>query len=71
MPLGPGVEAVSDEETNLRVTFISREDLLAAKRAAGRRQDFADIEAIEKAAESQLELSKKTSPAMRPGGPDH
>ena len=46
------VEAVFDEGTNLRAHFISREDLLAAKRAAGRRQDLADIEAIEKAAEN-------------------
>jgi Nucleotidyltransferase of unknown function (DUF6036) len=44
------VEEVFDEETDLRVNFISREDLLAAKRAAGRRQDLADVEAIEKAA---------------------
>ena len=47
------VEDVFDEGTNLRANFISREDLLAAKRAAGRRQDLADIEAIEKAAKSQ------------------
>jgi hypothetical protein len=31
------VEDVFDQETNLRATFISREDLLAAKRASGRR----------------------------------
>src|ERR1017187_9263249 len=49
------VEAVFDEETNLRATCISREDLLAAKRAAGRRQDLADIDAIEKAAKYQPE----------------
>ena len=47
------VEAVFDEETNLRANFISCEDLLAAKRAAGRRQDLADIEAIEKAVKSR------------------
>lgn len=47
------VEEVFDEETNLHASFISREDLLAAKRAAGRRQDLADIEAIEKAANSE------------------
>ena len=46
------VEAVFDAKTNLRAHFISREDLLAAKRAAGRRQDLADIDAIEKAAEN-------------------
>ena len=54
------VEEVFDEATNLRANFISREDLLAAKRAAGRRQDLADIEAIENAAKSQ-----------RPKGPHH
>jgi hypothetical protein len=47
------VEDIFDKQTNLRANFISREDLLAAKRASGRRQDLADIEAIEKAAESQ------------------
>jgi hypothetical protein len=46
------VEVVFDAETNLRAKFISREDLLAAKRAAGRRQDLADVEAIEKAEEN-------------------
>jgi Nucleotidyl transferase of unknown function (DUF2204) len=47
------VEAVLDEETGLRAAVISREDLLIAKQAAGRRQDLADIEAIEKAAQAQ------------------
>jgi hypothetical protein len=47
------VEAVFEEEANLRANCISREDLLVAKRAAGRRQDLADVEAIEKAAKSQ------------------
>ena len=46
------VEAVFDERTNLVANFISREDLLAAKRAAGRRQDLADVEAIEKAGQN-------------------
>jgi hypothetical protein len=46
------VEDVFDEETDLRVNLISREDLLAGKRAAGRQQDLADIEAIKKAAKS-------------------
>jgi hypothetical protein len=57
------MEGVFDEETHLRASVISREDLLAAKRAAGRRQDLADIEAIEKAAEAQkANPSKRTSP---------
>lgn len=61
------VEAVFDEETNLRATCISREDLLTAKRAAGRRQDLADIEAMEKAADSQGELSNKKAPGHETG----
>ncbi len=61
------VEDVFDEETNLRANFISRVDLLAAKRAAGRRQDLADIEAIEKAAKSQQpKPSKKKPPEPAP-----
>ena len=46
------LETVCDEETGLRANFISRDDLIAAKLAAGRGQDLADIEAIEKAAKS-------------------
>ena len=57
------VEAVFDEETDLLATCISREDLLTAKRAAGRRQDLADIEAIEKAAESQPKPGDETGGA--------
>jgi hypothetical protein len=65
------VEAVFDEATNLRANFISREDLLAAKRAAGRRQDLADIEAIEKAAASQQQKpSKEKRPETEPRGPN-
>ena len=56
------VEEVFDAGTNLRANFISREDLLAAKRAAGRRQDLADVEAIEKAAKSQQPKASKKEP---------
>jgi hypothetical protein len=63
------VEAVFDEETNLRANVISREDLLAAKRAAGRRQDLADVEAIEKAAKSQQPKAPKQSPGPGSSGP--
>lgn len=47
------VEQVFDRETNLQANFISREDLIRAKRASGRTQDLADIEAIEKAAKGR------------------
>ena len=64
------VEEVFDEETNVRANFISREDLLAAKRAAGRRQDLADIEAIEKAGESQQpKPSTRQAPGWTRSGP--
>ena len=46
------VEDIFDKQRNLVANFLSRGDLLAAKRAAGRSQDIADIEAIEKAAEN-------------------
>jgi hypothetical protein len=47
------VDAVVDEETGLTAHFISREDLIAAKLAAGRLRDLADVEAIREAAESE------------------
>ena len=63
------VEDVFDGETKLRANFISREDLLAAKRTAGRRQDLADVEAIEKATEAQqTKPSEKESSETKPGG---
>jgi hypothetical protein len=49
----------------LRANFISREDLLAAKRAAVRRQDLADVEAIEKAAKSQQPNPSKKKAARK------
>jgi len=47
------VEAVIDPEKGLRAFFISRDDLIAAKLAAGRAQDLADVDAIRRAAESR------------------
>ena len=44
------VEALCDDEIHLVAHFISREDLLSSKRAAGRKQDLADADAIEHAA---------------------
>lgn len=59
------IEAVLDEENDLPGAVISREDLLAAKRAAGRQQDLADIEAIEKADEAQKPEPLKKKPRNR------
>ena len=42
-----------DAKTGLKAFFISSADLVAAKLAAGRPQDLADVDAIRKAIESQ------------------
>jgi hypothetical protein len=47
------VENVVDEATNLRASFISRDDLIAAKLASGRPRDLADVDEMRKAEESQ------------------
>jgi hypothetical protein len=47
------VEGVVDPATGFKAFFISKEDLIAAKRASGRLQDLADVSAIQKAIESQ------------------
>jgi hypothetical protein len=44
------VEAVIDPRGGLMASFISSEDLIAAKLAAGRPQDIADVAALRKAA---------------------
>ena len=46
------VEAVIDPKSGLSGFFISREALIAAKLAAGRPQDIADVAALRKAADT-------------------
>ena len=46
------VEGVIDMASGLRAYFISGADLMAAKIAAGRPQDMADVDALRKAAAS-------------------
>jgi len=46
------VEAVIDP-SGLKTNFISRDDLIASKLAAGRPQDLADVDAIRKAEQAQ------------------
>jgi hypothetical protein len=50
---GRRIEAVIDSVTGLRANFISRADLIAAKLAAGRPQDIADVDAMRRAASDQ------------------
>lgn len=47
------VEGVIDRERNQKAFFISAEDLIASKLAAGRPQDLADAAAIQNALEAQ------------------
>lgn len=47
------VEAIVDSSSGLKAHFISSEDLIKAKLAAGRPQDLADVIAIRKAAEAE------------------
>ena len=51
------VEAVVDESSGLKANFISADDLISAKLAAGRPQDLADADAIR-----QAQYSKSGSP---------
>ena len=55
------IETVIDADTGLATFMISRDDLIAAKLAAARPQDLADVDAIRKAVESQ-----QPQPAQRP-----
>lgn len=56
------VEDVANPASGLKASFLSRDDLIAAKLATGRPQDLADVDAIRKAAESQRpKAAKKTS----------
>ena len=46
------VEAVIDEQTGLTASFISKDDFIASKLAAGRPQDLADVDAVRQATKS-------------------
>ena len=60
------VEAVIDPQSGLTVPFISSQDLIAAKLAAGRAQDIADVAALRNAAESLKARSRKKKTAPKP-----
>jgi predicted nucleotidyltransferase len=53
------VEAVIDPQSGLTALFISRDDLIASKLAAGRMRDLADVEEIREATESAGPQSAK------------
>jgi hypothetical protein len=62
------VESVIDPTSGLKANFISADDLIAAKLAAGRSQDIADVDAIRRAAESQgPRNAQKKPPEATPG----
>jgi hypothetical protein len=56
------VETLVDPDTRLKAFFISRDDLIAAKLAAARPQDLADVDAIRKAAQSQVPQAARKKP---------
>ncbi len=57
------VEDVVDEKTGLKATFISAEDLIVSKEAAGRLQDLADADAVKKALGLRTAREKPSEPS--------
>ncbi len=53
------VEAVIDPASGLKANFISADDLIAAKLAAGRPQDIADVDAVRKAGATKCRAPQK------------
>lgn len=63
------VEGLIDPASGLNGCFISAADLMAAKLAAGRPQDIADVSALRKAAEAQPQRARKKPPEAKPNDP--
>ena len=63
------VQGVIDMASGLTAHFISAADLMAAKLAAGRPQDMADVAALHKAEESQAPRSAKNMGSQNLGSP--
>jgi len=55
------VVGVIDPSSGLKAYFLSKDDLITAKLAAGRPQDLADVSAIREAAEDLGKPSEPTS----------
>jgi hypothetical protein len=63
------VEGVIDPQSGLTALFISKDDLIASKLAAGRLRDLAEVEDLREATESQgPQDAKKQPPKTRPSG---
>lgn len=62
------VNAVIDTASGFTAHFISSADFMAAKVAAGRPQDIADVAALRKAAETRAPRSGKEPPESKLGG---
>jgi hypothetical protein len=58
------VEGVIDAESGLMGLFISKEDLIASKLAAGRLRDLADVEEIRESEESQAAKKATAKPSV-------
>lgn len=65
------VEGVIDPQSGLTGLFISKDDLIASKLAAGRLRDLADVEDIREAEASQPDRGQVKPPSSNPanGGP--
>lgn len=60
------VEGIIDQQSGLTAFFISGADLVAAKLAAGRPQDVADVEALREAAKTQTPSARKSAERNEP-----
>jgi hypothetical protein len=64
------VEGVIDPQSGLTGFFISKDDLIASKLAAGRLRDLADVEDLREATESRgPQDERKKPPETKPSGP--
>jgi hypothetical protein len=61
------VEGVIDAQTGLTGFFISKDDLIASKLAAGRLRDLADVEEIRESDESQVAKEATAKPSVQNG----
>jgi hypothetical protein len=60
------VEGLIDPSTGQKAFFISRQDLISSKLAAGRMRDLADVEEIREAQESMLNNDGDSNRANEP-----